>query len=191
MIKTKSDLKYYLECDKLALKIVNLKSPRFLRDDIWRYEILLRYCEYYTNNCDGIFDKFLLSWYRFRLSQLGKKLGLYFPINVFGPGLSIAHSGCIVVNSGAKVGKNCRIHEGVTIGATNGSNRAATIGDNVFISTGAKIIGEVNIADDVAIAANAVVVKSIDEPGTTWGGVPARKISNNNSHSNLSKLIKF
>ena len=66
------------------------------------------------------------------------------------------------------------------------------MGDNIFIGTGAKIIGEVTIADDVSIGANAVVVKSITEEGTTWGGVPAKKISNNNSHSNLcSKIFEY
>ena len=91
----------------------------------------------------------------------------------------------------AKVGKNCRIQEGVNIGATNGSNLAPQIGDNVFIGTGAKIIGDITIADDVAIGANAVVVKSITERGCTYAGVPAKKISSNNSHSNLcSKLFE-
>ena len=108
---------------------------------------------------------------------------------MFGPGLSIAHYGTIVVSTAARVGKNCRLHEGVNIGATNGSSRAPQIGDNVFIGTGAKIIGDITIADDVAIGANAVVVKSIQEQGITVGGVPAKKISVNNSHSNLAPQL--
>ena len=56
------------------------------------------------------------------------------------------------------------------------------LGANSFIASGAKILGAIVIADDVAIGANAVVVKSITESGTTWAGVPARKISDNNSH---------
>ena len=96
-----------------------------------------------------------------------------------------------MVNPQAKVGINCRIHEGVNIGATNGSDKAPIIGNNVFIATGAKIIGDITIANDVCIGANAVVTKSITEPGTTWGGVPAKKISNNNSHSNLSKFLSL
>ena len=46
-------------------------------------------------------------------------------------------------------------------------------------------MGDITIADDVAIGANAVVIRSITEPGTTWAGVPARKISNHSSRSNL------
>ncbi len=126
---------------------------------------------------------------RFKFKSLSIKLGFSIPAGIFEEGLAIVHYGNIVVSNGAKVGKNCRIHECVNIGATNGSSKAATIGDNVFISTGAKIIGEVTIADDVAIAANAVVVKSITEAGTTWGGVPAKKISDNDSHANLPTLF--
>jgi serine O-acetyltransferase len=122
-------------------------------------------------------------------SRLAVKCGFLLPIGVFGKGLSVAHKGTIIVNHNARIGENCRIHEGVTIGSTNGPDDSPKIGNNVFIATGAKIIGDIYIADDVAIGANAVVVKSINEPGTTWGGVPARKISENNSHSNLNKML--
>ena len=123
---------------------------------------------------------------KFRFHRLSIKLGFSIPINVFGPGLAIVHYGTIVVANGAKIGANCRIHEGVTIGATNGSSKAAIIGDNVFIGSGAKIIGEVRISSNVAIAANAVVVRDvICENGCTVGGVPAKIISSNNSISNM------
>ncbi|MFR6102996.1 MAG: serine O-acetyltransferase [Christensenellales bacterium] len=101
------------------------------------------------------------------------------------PYLSIAHAGSIVINNKARVGQNCRIHPGVTIGATNGVNEAAKIGDNCYLGSGAKIIGDIHIADGVAIGANAVVVKSIIENNTTWAGVPARKVSNNASLINM------
>ena len=126
---------------------------------------------------------------KFLFQKLSIKLGFSIPLNVFGPGLSIAHYGTIVVNSAAKVGKNCRIQEGVNIGSTNGSSGAPKIGDNVFIGTGSKIIGDIFIEDDVAIGANAVVVKSIIEKGVTYGGVPAKKISSNDSRSNLSPKL--
>lgn len=124
---------------------------------------------------------------RLKYHRLSLKLGFSIPINVFREGLSIAHYGTIVVSNHAKVGKNCRIHEGVNIGSTNGNEMAPQIGDNVFIGTGAKIIGNISIADDVAIGANAVVVKSITEKGVTYGGVPAKKISGNSSRANLTK----
>lgn len=109
------------------------------------------------------------------------KTGFGVPINVFGPGFSISHLGPIVINGFSKVGKNCRLHPFTCIGIDGRSNGVATIGDNVYISTGAKIIGEIEIANNVTIAANAVVVKTILEENTTWGGVPAKKISSQGS----------
>lgn len=86
-------------------------------------------------------------YYRFRTHNLGLKCGGFtVPRGVFGPGLSIAHPGSVTVNHTARVGQNCRIHEGVCIGATSGGAQAAVIGDNVFIGSGAKIIGPVTIA---------------------------------------------
>ncbi|MBQ4141596.1 MAG: serine acetyltransferase [Clostridia bacterium] len=191
MITTKKELEYYLKQDAIALRQSNKKHPNFFGDEIWKFQIILRKSEYYSNlyrNSKKCYV-FHFVWYKLLLHRYSVKLGFSIPINVFGPGLSIAHYGTIVVNSAAKVGKNCRIQEGVNIGATNGSSAAPQIGNNVFIGTGAKIIGDITIADDVAIGANAVVVKSITENGCTYGGVPAKKISSNNSHSNLCPAL--
>lgn len=122
-------------------------------------------------------------YYKIRYRQLGVKLGLSIPLNVFDFGLSIAHYGAICVNNKASIGKYCRIHEGVTIGASGGG--APSIGDNVFIGTGAKVIGDIMIESDVAIGANAVVNKSILKRGVTVAGVPATIISTNSSISLL------
>ena len=189
MITTKKELAYYLKQDAIALHCKR-KRPKFFGDLVWKYQIILRKTEY----LDYVYRKrkylmFHYCWYRLLLHRYSVKLGFSIPLHVFGPGLSIAHYGTIVVSDGAKVGKNCRIHEGVNIGATNGSAKAPEIGDNVFIGTGAKIIGDITIADDVAIGANAVVVKSILEKGVTYGGVPAKKISANNSHANLAQKL--
>ena len=184
MIRSKQDLFDYLEQDKKALGIAR-KRPRLIGDEIWRFQILLRKCEYYKNKKSGIFQKIIFMFMFYRFYKLRVKLGFTIPLNVFGPGLSIAHYGQITVNGNAKVGKNCRIHEGVTIGATGGNDKAPILGDNIFIGTGAKIIGEIKIADNIAIGANAVVVKSILEESITVGGIPAKKISNNDSSSLL------
>lgn len=71
-----------------------------------------------------------------------------------------------------------------------GGKYAATIGDNVFIGTGAKIIGDISIANNVVIGANSVVCKSIEEPGITVAGIPAKKISEKDSRYFInSKLL--
>ena len=84
------------------------------------------------------------------------------------------HLNGIIVSHYAKIGKNCTILQQVTI-AQDEHNKAATIGDNVMIGAGAKIIGNVTIGDNVKIGANAVVVKDIPS-NCTAVGVPERII---------------
>lgn len=185
MIDSKETLKRYLEQDKLALGRRGDSKPRLFGDEIWKFEILLRKVEYYINCKSGVFATIVRKYYKFRFHNLSVKLGFSIPPNVFAEGLAIPHYGTIVVHANAKIGRNCRLQEGVNIGATSGSHEAAVIGDNCFFGSGAKIIGAVKIADDVAVGAGAVVTKDIAEPGTTWAGIPAKKISDKNSHDNL------
>ncbi len=94
------------------------------------------------------------------------------------------HLNGIIISHYAKIGKNCTIYQQVTI-AQDGENKSATIGDNVFIGAGAKIIGNVKIGDNVKIGANAVVIKDVPSNSTAVG-VPARIIPHNTeiSHEN-------
>lgn len=190
MISSKNDYLKYLEQDKLALG-KKYKSPKLVHDEIWRFEILLRKTEYYVNCKKTFIGKLYSKVLQFLYYKKRLKYNTYIPLNVFGPGLSIAHFGSIIVNGNAKIGKNCRIQDSVTIGATNGASDAPVLGDNIFIGSGARIIGKVNIASDIAIGSNAVVVNNFNESGITIGGVPAKKISDNNSHSNLNKYLEI
>ena len=190
MIKSKEDYKYYIEQDKLALG-KKYKRPKMFGDEIWKFELIMRKTEYYKNCKTNIVGKLIYYLCYFKYHQNRIKLGFSIPLNVFGPGLSIAHRGTIVVNGNSRIGKNCRIQECTTIGATNGNETAPILGDNIFIGSGARIIGDIIIANDIAIGANAVVNKSFKEDGITIAGVPAKKISNNNSHSNLCRLLKL
>ena len=190
MINSKNDYLKYLKQDKLALG-KNYKSPKLVHDEIWRFEILLRKTEYYVNCKKTFIGKLYSKVLQFLYYKKRLKYNTYIPLNVFGPGLSIAHFGSIIVNGTAKIGKNCRIQDSVTIGATNGASDAPVLGDNIFIGSGARIIGKVNIASDIAIGSNAVVVNNFNESGITIGGVPAKKISDNNSHSNLNKYLEI
>lgn len=187
MINSKSDLKIYLERDAKMLARPRA-HPRMIHDDMWKYQILMRKCEYYMNCKNYGIYKIWLKILKWRYSRIGQLRGFEIPFNTFGPGLAIAHCGSIIVNGHATIGENCRIHEGTTIGANGFSSpHAPKIGNNVYIATGAKIIGNISIADNVVIGANAVVVHDITEPGTTWAGVPARKISNKGSENYLAR----
>ena len=68
-----------------------------------------------------------------------------------------------------------RISPGVTVGGRSGSIGVPRLGDNVYIATGAKILGDIDIGDYVIIGANAVVIHSIPS-GSVVAGVPARII---------------
>ena len=177
MIKNKKDYLEFLIQDKIALGR-KTKKPKW-NDYIWKYEILLRKCEYLKNTGGGYTNKFLFKIFNFKRNCLGLKLGFSIPLNVFDSGLSIAHIGPIIVNGGSKIGKNCRIHVGVNIGTQAGKQCDAPIlGNNIYIGPGAKLFGKIIIADDIAIGANAVVNKSFEESGISIAGVPAKKISN-------------
>lgn len=189
MIDSKEKYREYLRQDQIALGRQQDSRPHLFGDEIWKFEILLRKVEYDSNCRRGLSALVVGKYHKFRFHRLSVKLGFTIPPNVFREGLSIPHYGTIVVHGAARVGKNCRLQEGVTIGATNGSHEAAIIGNNCYFGSGAKVVGAVTIADDVAVGAGAVVTKDITESGTTWAGVPARKISGQDSHSNLCQAL--
>ncbi|MCM3729099.1 serine O-acetyltransferase [Neobacillus cucumis] len=181
MIQNKKDYYYYLQADKEALDIKR-KSPRPIVDDIWKFQRLLRKLEYTVNCKNGKIAKFYILLLKYRFHKFSRLLGFDIPINVFGPGLSIAHRGTIVVNGGARVGANCRIHASVNIGTGKDTSTTLvpTLGNNVYIGPGAKIFGKIEVGDNVAIGANSVVNKSF-ESNVTIAGSPAKIINHKGS----------
>jgi serine O-acetyltransferase len=191
MIKSKKDYKYYLEADRIALG-KKRKTPMIFFDEVWVFERLLRKVEYYKN-CKK--SKIYLPYYYYlylKFHLLSTFLGFHIKPNVFGPGLSISHPGTVIVNGSARVGANCRIHVCTSIGTKAGySNLAPTIGNNVYIGPGAKIFGDIEIADGIAIGANSVVNKSFTEPNIGIAGIPAKKINNKGSEDLLEKATEI
>lgn len=184
MIRSRDDLRQYLDADKASLGVTDTLRAR-LFDDIWKYQRLMRILAYLTN-CGG--NRLLRHWVAHRYEWMGKKLGFTIGCNVFGPGLSIAHRGTIVVHNRARIGANCRLHVCVNIGAQAGQDGAVPwIGDNCYIGPGAKLFGAIRLGDNVAIGANAVVNKSFPEGNVTLGGVPARILSFKSSGDRMPK----
>lgn len=92
---------------------------------------------------------------------------------VLGRNFVIDHSGGIVVSGYARFGDDCRIRNGVVIGLSRVDELCApTIGNNVDIGTGAKVLGAITIGDNVLIGANAVVVRDVPADSVAVG-VPA------------------
>ena len=178
MIKNRQDYLDYLGAHWVACEVpktsgLYLRAKRvFFPNYIWNFVRLLRRAEYH-HDCGHRLRYILVAY---RLSHSSSKLGPSIPINCFGPGLDIAHTGGINVSSRARIGCNCKIYPGVTVGTGSDGIASPRLGDSIHIGTGAAIIGDIDIADDIAIGANAVVVHSFTEPGITLAGVPARKV---------------
>jgi len=120
------------------------------------------------------FDKIRYLLVKRQRNMLGNLLGFHIPTGVFEEGLLIYHSGSIIVNANAKVGKNCVLHGENCIGNNGITDDAPIIGDNCDVGVGAKIIGGIRLGNDVRIGANAVVTKSFFENNITLIGIPAR-----------------
>ncbi|MDY2909567.1 MAG: serine O-acetyltransferase [Oscillospiraceae bacterium] len=94
-----------------------------------------------------------------------------------GKRLVIDHGMGIVIGETAEIGDDCLIYHGVTLGGTgkDSGKRHPTIGNNVLIGTGAKVLGPFKVGDNSRIAANSVVLGEIP-PDSTAVGVPARVV---------------
>jgi len=91
--------------------------------------------------------------------------------------LVIDHGMGIVIGETAEIGDDCLIYHGVTLGGTgkDQGKRHPTIGNNVLISTGAKVLGPFKVGDNARIAANAVVLSEVPEDATAVG-IPAQVV---------------
>ena len=94
-----------------------------------------------------------------------------------GKRLVIDHGMGIVIGETAEIGDDCLIYHGVTLGGTgkDSGKRHPTIGNNVLIGTGAKVLGPFKVGDNSRIAANSVVLSEIP-PDSTAVGIPARVV---------------
>ncbi len=92
-----------------------------------------------------------------------------------GPGLFIDHGMGVVIGETAEIGENVTLYQGVTLGGTGKEKgkRHPTLGDNVVVGTGTKILGPITVGNNVKIGANSVVLKSIPDNATVVG-VPGR-----------------
>jgi len=98
-----------------------------------------------------------------------------------GHGLFIDHGSGVVIGETAEIGDNCTIYQGATLGGTgkDTGKRHPTLGNNVMVGAGAKVLGPFTVGDNAKIAANAVVLHAIPANSTAVG-IPARVVSINN-----------
>lgn len=115
-------------------------------------------------------------WMRYKLNKISRKYFFQVPYNVeIGPGFNFVHFGRLIIAPYVKIGSNCNIFTGVTIGATTRGVHVGvpTIGNNVWIGPNAVIVGGVCIGDDVLIAGNSYVNFDVPSHSVVIGN-PAR-----------------
>ena len=116
------------------------------------------------------------------------------PGATIGKGLFIDHGMGVVIGETAEIGDNCTIYQGVTLGGTGKDHgkRQPTLGNNVLVGSGAKVLGPFKVGDNARIAAGAVVLTEVPENATAVG-VPAKVVRVNGekvvcSSTNLDQI---
>ena len=133
-----------------------------------------------------ILHRFAHWFYRKRLffiARLISQISRFFTLIEIHPGAQLGHGilidhGCgVVIGETAVVGDNCTIYHGVTLGGVglNKGKRHPTLGNNVTVGCGAKILGAFEVGDNCSIAANAVLLKPLED-NVTAVGIPARPV---------------
>lgn len=108
-----------------------------------------------------------------------------------GKGLFIDHGSGVVIGETTKIGDNCTIYQGVTLGG-NGKEkgkRHPTLGNNVMIGAGARVLGAFSIGDNAQIAANSVVLEEVPS-GATVVGSPAKVIKINGTRVERLEFVE-
>lgn len=173
MIQTKKELKFYLAADRMMNRgtfkrsiksaVKEILFPDFIMD----YLVAMRKFSYYEAH-RSLVNFIPLLYNMFVYNRLGVRLGFTIDKNVVNYGLVIPHHGTIVVGSTNVIGKFTVLHTSTCITA-NGK----TIGDGLYLSTGAKITSQIILGDNVMIGANSVVNKSFENGNVMIAGAPA------------------
>jgi serine O-acetyltransferase len=148
----------------------------------WRYQPLwaiavYRFGRWNDANPEGLRRRLLerVYWAAFVAVEVLTKISMTKAVEI-GPGLRIVHFGPVVVNERARIGANCTIEHGVTIGIRHPDGPVPVIGDDVEIGPYAQILGGVHVGDGAKIGAMTVVLDDVPA-GATAVGVPARVVS--------------
>ena len=176
----KSDfLRYRKTFNLYYFLIIYLKNPEF------RFLFYFRLCsKYRAYNLIGFFG-------RIYLNILKHKFGIQIPIPTkIGKGFHLNHYGGIIVNQGVKLGDNCNISQGVTIGnVSRGKLKGCPIiGDRVWIGANSVVVGKISIGNDVLIAPLSYVNFDVPDNAVVSGN-PAQIVSYNSSAVYIKNIV--
>ncbi len=176
-------------CSRISSEVEFVKQ----RDPAARssLEILLTYSGVHAMMIYRVAHRLYINQYKTAaraLSQLGKFItGIEIhPGAKIGKRLFIDHGAGVVIGETAEIGDDCVLYQGVTLGGTGKGKgkRHPTLGNNVMVGCGAKVLGPFKVGDNAKIAANAVVLDAVP-PNSTAVGVPARVVRQNGVRVNL------
>ena len=181
-------MKFFMFLRYLIPGLLIEKSDKLCKD-------LTRWKQIHCLSCSDFMSMAQLLWryrefrnlviYRNRQHPIRRRIiGLFYPpmeslyIDAFeiGGGLYIQH-GFATMIAAKSIGENCWINQQVTIGY-NGQGDAPVIGNNVMITCGAKVLGQIHVGDHVTVGANAVVIRDVPDHCVV-GGVPAKILKQN------------
>lgn len=166
---------------KTEIKVIRERDPAIHSNmEVFLYpsfKVMLHY-----RLAHKLYQKGHYFWARY-LSQRGvRKTGIEIhPGAVIGEGFFIDHGNGVIIGETAKIGNNVTLYQGVTLGGTGKEQgkRHPTIGDNVMISAGAKVLGSFTVGEGSKIGAGSVVLKEVP-PNSTVVGVPGRVVRRDN-----------
>lgn len=157
----------------------------------FHYSYWMRMCKYFASSKGLRYFVFPICWLYLYSIQIKFGFQISYKTSI-GAGLLIGHFGGIVISPYAIIGDNCNLSHQVTIGVVRRGDHigAPTIGNNVYIGPGAKIIGNIKVGNYAAIGANCVVTKDVPDYGVVVG-VPGKLISSNGSSSYINNTFDF
>ncbi|MBM3385148.1 MAG: serine O-acetyltransferase [Betaproteobacteria bacterium] len=115
------------------------------------------------------------------------------PAAVLGRRVFIDHGMGVVIGETSRIGDDCTIYQGVTLGGTSlfrGAKRHPTLGKRVVVSAGAKVLGGFTVGDDAKVGSNAVVLKEVP-PGATVVGVPGRIVEGSEKSGDKAQFAAY
>lgn len=175
MITSKKELVFYLMADSMMNLGCFKRSLRKRIKDIFVPDYQMRFLRAmrrnaYYNSRSGFFYRILGGYYRLIQRRLGFILGWSIDCNSFGYGLLLPHYGTIVVGPN-NIGNYAVLHTSTCI-----TGNMKTIGNGLYLSTGAKLTSKVVLGNNITVAANSVVTKSFPEDNVLLAGMPANVI---------------
>jgi len=157
------------------LRRYGLKRPFLKEQSLWAV-CVYRWGRRLEQRADGLRKRVESQFYWLAFRMVETVAGISLPKTAtIGPGLRIWHFGGIFVHNAARIGANCTLRQGVTIGNRHIGGPAPVIGDNVEFGCYAQVLGGIRVGNDCRIGAMSVVLSDMPD-GSTAVGIPARII---------------